>query len=206
MARFILLELGSARLEEEGENEQCGMGAEKGREMERRRENETVYCESLGRRNEPHPRAVLLGQIINLGGGLWDASRVGGTTGSLTEDSLRAEKGTGWNEAMQKGTMDASVATCVDRWLRAKYSQSLDAKHMDVSGPRKDQSWSSPQIRGIQSRWWDNQARRKGHIYCISDFEVWNVYLWPTEKELALGTVETVVCVYGESASLITES
>ena len=50
MARFILLELGSARLEEEGENEHSGMGAEKGREMEGRKENGTARFESLGGR------------------------------------------------------------------------------------------------------------------------------------------------------------
>ena len=32
-------------------------------------------------------------------------------------------------------------------------------------------------------------------IYCISEFEVWNGDLQPTEKDLALGNVETVTCV-----------
>lgn len=56
MARFISLELGSARLEEERRNEQCGAGAEKGREMDGRREketgNKTAPSESLGNRDE----------------------------------------------------------------------------------------------------------------------------------------------------------
>lgn len=49
MARFIPLELGSARLEEERKNEHCAVGAEKGREMERRGKetgNKTAPCES----------------------------------------------------------------------------------------------------------------------------------------------------------------
>ena len=59
MARFIPLELGSARLEEERKNEHCGVGAEKGREMERRGKetgNKTAPCESLGSGDEPPHR------------------------------------------------------------------------------------------------------------------------------------------------------
>lgn len=74
-----------------------------------------------------------------------------------------------------------------------------------------------------RSEWWRawsqiiklnwKKKKKKEFLLSLSEFEVWTVYLWWIEKELALGNVETVACIMvsGEnfpvpkSAWLVTE-
>lgn len=97
------------------------------------------------------------------------------------------ERESGWKEVLQRRTMDASMTTYINPWLRTNCSDSLDEKDMDVTDSKKDQKsnfFYRPEGEEacsliIKLNW----RMGRGDIYCTSELEVWSVYLWWIKKE-----------------------